>query len=40
MLERLMELKPTLQAMKLMEETSVELSPVDMGNHQTWQHCT
>ena len=27
MLERLMELKPTLQAMKLMEETSVELSP-------------
>ena len=31
MLERLMELKPTLQAMKLMEETSVELSP------ETWE---
>ena len=31
MLERLMESKPTLQAMKLMEETSVELSP------ETWE---
>ena len=31
MLESLMELKPTLQAMKLMEETSVELSP------ETWE---